>query len=182
LVARAYGQAKKSAEAEDRAHALADARSFLARRGRCGSDGACLLSAYVGALQDFAVDGSTLAVPEVSALDLVAAVPAESRALPVREGDCTQTRITDIGGRLEGDKDFESGTSVVYANGGAQVDYGKVSEIIHSRRGDRVLMCLTSIPKHCPPGDARGRFYVTTNLRTRESWADPDSEHMCGGA
>ena len=31
-------------------------------------------------------------------------------------------------------------------------------------------------------GDARGRIYTTTNLRTLESWTMPDSEHQCGGA
>ena len=43
-------------------------------------------------------------------------------------------------------------------------------------------MCLTSIPKHCPPGDDRGRKYTATNLRTRGSWSMADSQHMCGGA
>ncbi len=51
-----------------------------------------------------------------------------------------------------------------------------------SRPGDPVRICLVSIPKHCPPGDNRGRTYKTTNLRTHRAWTLPDSEHMCGGA
>ena len=54
--------------------------------------------------------------------------------------------------------------------------------IARSRPGDPIRLCLVSIPKHCPPGDDRGRFYKATNLRTGKSWTLPDSEHMCGGA
>jgi hypothetical protein len=45
-----------------------------------------------------------------------------------------------------------------------------------------VRICLVSLPQNCPPGDTRGRIYKTTNLRTRQSWTLPDSEHSCGGA
>ena len=31
-------------------------------------------------------------------------------------------------------------------------------------------------------GSAGGKVYRTTNLRTRQSWTLPDSEHGCGGA
>jgi hypothetical protein len=44
------------------------------------------------------------------------------------------------------------------------------------------MTCLTKLPTHCPPGDQRGKWYTTTNLRTDESWTLPDAEHMCGGA
>jgi hypothetical protein len=90
--------------------------------------------------------------------------------------------VTGIGPRLEGDTNFSSGASVFFKNGGAQVSYNKLQAIINSRKGDHVMICLVFIPEHCPPGDARGKIYTTTNLRTLESWTVPDSEHSCGGA
>lgn len=187
LVDRAYGEAHKAPGAAgdptDKAHALADARSFNARKQRCGADVACLVSAHVGALEDLAVDGSTVAVPAwVAATDMTAGVPPESKAMPVREGECALSRITGIGGRLEGDTSFSSGASVEFANGGSQVSYDKVPGIVTSRRGDPVLICLTALPKHCPPGDDRGRSFTSTNLRTGKSWSEGDAEHRCGGA
>ena len=43
-------------------------------------------------------------------------------------------------------------------------------------------MCLKSVPKHCPPGDERGKVYTVTNLRTHQSFSLSDSPHECGGA
>ncbi len=187
LVNRAYAEVRKGAggtpDAEDRAKALDDARLFNLRKARCGADVGCLVAAHAGALADFQVLGSTVELPaSVAATDMTLGVPSESRALPEKEGTCAATRIVDIGGRLEGDRDFSTGTTVVFADGGRQVSYDKVATIAASRRGDPVLVCLTSIPKHCPPNDDRGRFYTATNLRTRGTWSLPDSQHMCGGA
>ncbi len=188
LVSRAYDQARggtagTSPDPKDKANALADARLFNARKQRCGTDVGCLISAHVGAIQDLETDGADVQLPaSIAATDMTTAVPNETKALPVTEGGCARTRITNIGGRLEGDTDFSSGTSVVFADGGRQVSYDKVSAIVGSRRGDPVLLCLTSIPKHCPPGDDRGRSYTTTNLRTHRSWSLTDTQHMCGGA
>ncbi|MBV8889443.1 MAG: hypothetical protein JO305_07220 [Alphaproteobacteria bacterium] len=112
--------------------------------------------------------------------------PAAADPLPTRVGQCTQTTIARIGFRLSdattGRSDPSSGSAVNFANGGYQVSYDTVPPIAHSRAGDPVSMCLVSIPEGCPPGDNRGREYKTTNLRTRESWTLPDSEHSCGGA
>ena len=106
--------------------------------------------------------------------------------LPVRAGHCSITSIAEIGTRLidgsTGTPIAGSGSSVQFANGGYQVSYETVPAISRSRRGDRVRVCLVSIPQHCPPGDARGRIYATTNLRTHQTWTLPDSEHSCGGA
>jgi hypothetical protein len=92
------------------------------------------------------------------------------------------TRIIAIHGRLEGDPRFETGIGVDLANGIYGVSYDSVRAVRRSRVGDRVRSCLVSIPRGCPPGDDRGREYRTTNLRTRQSWTLPDSQHGCGGA
>ena len=99
---------------------------------------ACLVAAHVGVLEDLAVDGSTVAVPAwVAATDMAVGLPPESDAMPKREGACAQSRIAAIGGRLEGDTAFSSGSSVAFANGGSQVSYSKVPGIVTSRRAGR---------------------------------------------
>jgi hypothetical protein len=101
-------------------------------------------------------------------------------ASPTRIGQCVGTRVKEVGTRLENTPG--SGSLVTFTNGGVQVSYDQVREVDESRPGDRVSMCLVSIPKDCPPGDDRGRTYKTTNKRTGQSWTLPDAEHMCGGA
>jgi hypothetical protein len=107
-------------------------------------------------------------------------------APPAKVGDCTQTRISVLAHRLEDGITHKqiagSGSAVNFANGFYQVSYDELPEIGHARRGDPVLICLVSIPTHCPKGDDRGKIYTTTDLRTVESWTLPDSEHSCGGA
>ena len=107
---------------------------------------------------------------------------AQADALPAQIGACSETMISFIGGRLEGDDRFETGTAVQFDNGGVQISYDRVDGAANSRIGDPVRICLVSIPEGCPPGDDRGRIYATTNLRTGASWEMPDSSHMCGGA
>lgn len=105
--------------------------------------------------------------------------------LPKTVLSCGGSVITDIGGRLEGDKNFETGAHVTLKNHGVSVAYQEdtnIPAIKNSKVGDHVLVCLVFIPQHCPPGDDRGRFYTVTNLRTLESWTLPDSQHQCGGA
>jgi hypothetical protein len=112
--------------------------------------------------------------------------PAMAGNLPLREGTCVWTKIARVEQRLQtgehGPFLAGSGSAVEFANGGYQVSYEEIDAVNHSRRGDRVLMCLVALPRHCPPGDDRGRMYTTTNLRTMQSWTLPDAEHMCGGA
>lgn len=111
---------------------------------------------------------------------------AAAAPLPGQVGQCSDTTISKIGQRLEdgttGRPVPGSGSAVNFANRGYQVSYDEVPAIQHSRRGDRVRMCLVKLPEDCPKGDDRGRVYTTTNLRTNESWTLPDSEHSCGGA
>lgn len=111
---------------------------------------------------------------------------AVAAGLPAQVGQCSETTISKIGQRLEdgttGRPVPGSGSAVNFANRGYQVSYEEVSAIQHSRRGDRVRICLVKLPEDCPKGDNRGRIYTTTNLRTNQSWTLPDSEHSCGGA
>jgi hypothetical protein len=116
--------------------------------------------------------------------------------------DCVMTRIKSIQGRLEGSSPRESGAAVQYENGAYGVQYQlgdnpdkdqpgysdywqqKTYEdnIVASRVGDPIKLCLVSIPLHCPNGDGRGREYVALDLRNHRWWNLGDSEHMCGGA
>lgn len=100
-------------------------------------------------------------------------------APPMRVGQCVPTKVYHITGRLEGDP---PGMAVNYTNGIGQVSYFVVPGIAGSRRGDRIRLCLVSVPRNCPPGDERGRVYRATNLRTGASWTERDSSHSCGGA
>lgn len=109
----------------------------------------------------------------------------EHTALPQRVGTCSVVSVKRVTTRLEDTDGTEiagSGSAIEYANGGYQVSYDTIDGIEHSHTGDRVQLCLTEIPQHCPPGDDRGRVYHALNLRTHEEWSAPDSEHSCGGA
>jgi hypothetical protein len=103
-------------------------------------------------------------------------------------GTCHETTITDIGPRLSDKPDGEhappddSGTSVSYADNGSQVSYELEAEIVKSKVGDHVKMCVVELPTECPAGDNRGVVYETVNERTGGTWKLPDSQHSCGGA
>lgn len=115
-------------------------------------------------------------------LDIAQAFAQRTHQPIARVGQCVTTRITSIGGRLQGDKSYESGMHFDTAAGVGGVGYEVVPALRRSRVGDRVRSCLVFIPRRCPPGDDRGRIYRTTNLRTHESWRMSDSQHACGGA
>jgi hypothetical protein len=63
-----------------------------------------------------------------------------------------------------------------------QISYEIIPQIHRPRVGDKVTLCLVSLPENCSPGDDRGKIYRAINLRTGGSWQAPDSQHMCGGA
>jgi hypothetical protein len=104
--------------------------------------------------------------------------------LPAKEGQCALTTIKKVGPRLEGIPDGtpDAGNAVSYTDGGYQESYMTIPGLKGSRVGDRVDLCLISVPDDCPPGDDRGKVYKATNLRTHQSWTAPNSEHDCGGA
>jgi hypothetical protein len=122
----------------------------------------------------------------ILAITLTFAPPALAAGLPVRIGQCSTTTVKQVETRLVDGSTNQpmpgSGSAIEFANGGYQVSYDQVPAVDRSRPGDPVSMCLVSVPRHCPPGDDRGRMYKTTNLRTRGSWTLPDAEHECGGA
>ncbi|GLV28409.1 hypothetical protein TomTYG75_09320 [Sphingobium sp. TomTYG75] len=95
-------------------------------------------------------------------------------------GNCSKTVIKSLGTRLGGVPD--SGSAVNYGNGVYGVSYDVIPELEESRIGDPIKLCLTDVPRNCPPGDDRGRSYAATNLRTGGKWELSDSQHECGGA
>jgi hypothetical protein len=116
---------------------------------------------------------------------LAAAAPPPTPA-PEKLGQCVRARIVSLGQRLMDARTETpikgSGSMVRFSNLVAQVSYDEVRGIQRSRVGDLVEICLVQLPSDCPPGDARGKIYKTTNLRTKSTWTLPDSEHSCGGA
>lgn len=126
--------------------------------------------------------GSSVRPPSwVDALTIARGNAPTSGSLPKAPGQCISTQVARVAPRLNGG-DYESGTSVTFTNGGYQVSYDREPALIGSNPGDRVVMCLTAIPQNCPVGDDRGRSYMVTNLRTRQTWSLGDSQHICGGA
>jgi len=109
-------------------------------------------------------------------------LPPDSPAAPpaMAVGQCTSTTVVSVGTRLVATPG--SGTAIQLANGIALVSYDTVPPAEASRPGDPVKVCLKSVPRNCPPGDERGKVYTVTNLRTRQSFTLPDSQHECGGA
>lgn len=154
------------------------ARPLLSLRQACGSDETCIRERQIDAVETYRKLGAPLHLPKWAS----ASTASDGNEMPTVVGTCSESTINLIGGRLEGDDTFETGTSVGFANGGGQVSYDKEEAIVRSRLGDPVRICLVSIPKGCPPGDDRGKVYKTTNLRTGKSWELSDSQHECGGA
>jgi hypothetical protein len=113
--------------------------------------------------------------------------PAAAAGLPTKVGECTEATITAIsdywGKKLSARKqEIDQGVAIGFSNKGGQYSHESYPAVVQSKVGDKVKMCLISIPSNCPPGDNRGRVYKTTNLRTNQSWRLPDDIHSCGGA
>ena len=113
-------------------------------------------------------------------------IPAYAARLPTKVGQCSKTWVKSIDTRLENGFTHEpvpgSGSAITFTNGGYQVSYETIAAITRSRPMDAVQICLQSLPENCPPGDSRGKYYRTLNVRTGEHWILPDAEHLCGGA
>lgn len=164
----------------------------LRARHACAGDKLCILDQQVTALQTYDGYGPKVPIPPWVGSYRLALISSSGRPLvgrlPSVVGQCTQTKIRSItdrfGGTIKEPKgdDFDQGSAVAFADGGFQVSYGYEPAIAASSVGDSVVLCLVSIPKNCPKGDDRGKFYSATNLRTKGSWLLPDAQHMCGGA
>ncbi len=143
------------------------------------------MSVQVATIIKFQQIGATVTLPDWAMTATMDGSNAGDRgALPTEIGQCVNTTIAEITSRFQPDinADPDDGSAVTFENGGGQVSYEKVQEIIDSRVGDPVLMCLVELPQDCPPGDDRGKVYTTTNLRTQGSWTLSNSQHSCGGA
>jgi len=114
------------------------------------------------------------------ALALTGAPAIAQEPVPAKVGACVSTAVKEVSFRLDGVPD--SGSAIEYTDGIYQVSYDTVPEMAASRAGDKIKLCLLSVPSGCPKGDDRGKNYRATNLRTGKSWEAMDSEHMCGGA
>jgi uncharacterized protein len=189
---RAASTAFSQASQKFRQEARKIAVESLAARRACGANPLCILDQQVQAIGEYSDLGSTVPVPPwVGAYRYEifnARGGPRTVQLPGRVGQCTTTQISEISTRFGGelkkpDNELDSsGSAVTYANRGYQVSYGFVQALADSHIGDRVLLCLVSIPTNCPPGENRGRMYSATNLRTKGSWLLPDAQHSCGGA
>ncbi|SMX59073.1 Conserved hypothetical protein [Bradyrhizobium sp. ORS 285] len=135
---------------------------------------------------------ATCSQNETPATDVATPVAAAAPVMvdnPSKVGECAERTIASISTRMndrlparQPKPAKDGGSFVQYTNKTTQVSYEWSAALAHSNVGDRVRICLVSIPKDCPPGDDRGRVYETTNLRTNEAWTMPDDPHTCGGA
>jgi len=111
---------------------------------------------------------------------LVLLVPSAAAAqeIPTVVGQCVKTTISELTTRVGPG----SGDVVGYPGDLYGVSYGTVDGLKGSRVGDKVKLCLVSVPEDCPPDDERGKVYSAFNSRTGLGWELPDAGHMCGGA
>jgi uncharacterized protein len=187
-VAIAYSQT--GSDSKEEAHKVV--RESLAARHSCGGDRICILDQQINALDTLSDLGSKVPVPPWVGsyhIELFNERPGPpTKTLPEHVGQCTVTKVAAISTRFgeelkpPTDEMDSSGSAVSFANEGYQVSYSYIPAIADSHIGDEVLLCLVSLPKDCPPGDYRGKFYSTTNLKTKGFWLLPDAQHMCGGA
>ncbi len=164
---------------------------ILDDRYACGTDEACIAAVQVNALETYGRTVSWTKSYVDALIGAKAAALAEStpggrdQPLPQQIGACAFTHIsaltTRFGEPLEG-ADSSAGTAIGFTNDGWGVSYDAVDGIYDAKVGDPAVMCLTSVPRDCPTGDDRGRFYYGLDIRTGGTWSLPDSQHLCGGA
>ena len=163
---------------------------FLRLRHNCKSDADCI--ANVGALEIpiFQLADPSFQPPPNTTQTKELDYDVLKKQLKI--GECTLSKVVQLGPRLcSADANGncpdnlpfdDSGDEIDADNGIHGVDYDRVPALEKSKLGDAVLLCLKSIPTHCPKNDDRGYFWMWKNLRTGGTWELPDSQHMCGGA
>jgi uncharacterized protein len=182
VVGRAFAGAMQQPNPDDQRQVRSVARTFLVDRRACGANTRCILVRYLDVLGYYMRFVDRVALPDwVTAPFLADGRPLSDSAVPDVLGACARTAVREVGGRLAAG-DFDSGVSISYTNQVIQVSYEREDKVVASRPWDRVVMCLVSLPRFCPAGDARGKIYLVTNLRTGGTWWLPDSQHTCGGA
>ena len=172
------------------------ARDILKDRAACGSDAACIASVLADALTTYTAsleeDQKPDSWPQTYAYGLMGRKAAafakqgnaEAPQLPDTPGQCAMTRITELTTRFGEPVTYDnadSGTAITFANGSSQVSYDR-NGLYDLKTGDKVVLCLMSIPHDCPKDDTRGRMYFGMDVKTKAQWQLPDSQHMCGGA
>ena len=103
----------------------------------------------------------------------------EGKAARLPVGACFQTRIKDIGPRLEGAPD--SGSSVAYASGDFGSSYDVVAPLRRAKVGDAVKLCVVSTERHCPADTPPAQVLAAQDLRTGAAWKLATAEHSCRG-
>jgi uncharacterized protein len=159
----------------------AEQRQWLTERNAC-TDNACLQTKYEQRLIQ------------------LAEIPVEQSAktpknFPKKVGECVDSLIEDKTTRFEGAIAGEAGgeVSISFQNGIilyiTKVDAlpsENADKYMYSTKdfakGDRVKLCLTELPKDCPPGDDRGKIYSVQNYKNKKTFSGVDAWHMCGGA
>lgn len=141
----------------------------------------------IGFVQGVAADTQavTIAGPAAAVAGLRKAIlestPKAESAPTMRVGDCSDTTVAAVTGRLGG-KDFSMGVAVTFANGIFVTSYDADPVATSHVVGDPVRVCLASVPDGCPPGDDRGKTYTVTVAGTKRSYTMANAQHMCGGA
>ena len=160
----------------------AEQRQWLTERNACADD-ACLQAKYEQRLIQLA--------------EIPAEQPSKiAKNFPKKVGECVDSVIDDKTTRFEGAVPGDTGgeVSISFQNGIilyiTKVDALSSSEnadkYMYSTKdfakGDRVKLCLTELPKDCPPGDDRGKIYLVQNYKNKKKFSGVDAWHMCGGA
>lgn len=156
-------------------------RAWLKQRNTCKTAG-CLQEAYRARLAELTATTSSQ--------------PVASSGLPVRIDECVTTQLVDKNTRFDGAKPGEVGgevyvsfanqvglyiTSIPHLAPGVDPD-AYMARTQDFARGDKVRLCLVSLPEDCPPGDDRGKVYSVSNLKNQMSFIGIDAWHTCGGA
>lgn len=166
------------------------ARALIADRDACKDDAACIVSAQNNALLTYGSAPSWVENYNEALIGKKALAAARNsnadQPLPTSIGQCAMTHIATLTARLGDDPldtaSSDSGSAATFTNGGAVVSYDREPGLVRSKVGDPAIICLMSIPRDCPKGDERGRFYYSIDLATKGKWALPDAQHLCGGA
>jgi uncharacterized protein YecT (DUF1311 family) len=160
-------------------------RQWLKSRNACQSK-ACLAQKYAARL-------TTLGAP---ATPVPIAPASRASEPPARVGDCADSVIAGKETRFQGTTPGEAGGELFVRLGNGLTLYlidvslnpppESADRYMYSTSdfaiGDRVRVCLTSLPQDCPPGDDRGKQYSVLNYKNQLSFNGVDSWHTCGGA